>query len=63
MKKYYEKEIENINKEISIVKKLDEVNSSLKKYNWVFLHPYCQVFEINTLKELYLKTIILKKKY
>ncbi|WP_417355375.1 hypothetical protein [Flavobacterium sp.] len=52
MKNSYEKEIENINKEISIVKQLDEVNSSLRKYNWVFLHPYCQVFEINTLKRI-----------
>lgn len=52
MKKIYEKEIEDINKEISIVEKLNEVNSSLRKYNWVFLHPYCQVFEINTLKKI-----------
>ena len=52
MKIYYEKEIEDINKEISILKELDEVNSSLRKYNWVFLHPYSQVFEINTLKRI-----------
>lgn len=52
MKKNYEKEIEDINKEISIVKRLDKVNSSLRKYNWVFLHPYCQVFEINTLERI-----------
>lgn len=52
MKKNYEKEIEDIDKEIFIVKKLDNVNSSLRKYNWVFLHPYCQVFEISTLERI-----------
>lgn len=52
MKNKYEKEIEHINKQISIVKELDEVNSDLRKYNWIFLHPYCQGFEIKTLKRI-----------
>ncbi|WP_103068687.1 hypothetical protein [Aquimarina sediminis] len=52
MKKAYKKEIEDINKQISQVKKLDQVNESLRKSNWIFLHPYVQVFEINKLRRI-----------
>ena len=27
-------------------------NKDLRKYNWIFLHPYCQVLEINKLKRI-----------
>lgn len=49
MKGIYEKEIEEINKQIAVVQRLNDVNKDLIKYNWIFLHPYCQVLEINSL--------------
>lgn len=52
MKEIYENEIEDINKQISVVQRLNDVNKDLRKYNWIFLHPYCQVLEINKLKRI-----------
>lgn len=52
MKNTYEKEIEDINKQIAVVQRLNDVNKDLRKYNWLFLHPYCQVLEINKLKRI-----------
>jgi hypothetical protein len=43
MTEIYENEIEDINKQISVVHRLNDVNKDLRKYNWIFLHPYCQV--------------------
>ena len=52
MKEIYENEIEDINKQISVVQRLNDDNKDLRKYNWIFLHPYCQVLEINKLKRI-----------
>lgn len=52
MKELYEKEIEDINKQISVVQRLNDVNKDLRAYNWIFLHPHCQVFEIKKLKRI-----------
>ncbi|WP_435523319.1 hypothetical protein [Chryseobacterium indoltheticum] len=47
MNKYaYKAEIEHITKQIDRIKRIDAVNNKLFEYNWVFLHPYNQGFEI-----------------
>lgn len=52
VKEAYKKEIEQINSQIELVKKLDNINSHLQKFNWIFLHPYSQGMDIEILKRL-----------
>lgn len=52
VKEAYKKEIKQINSQIDLVKKLDDINSHLQKFNWIFLHPYNQGMDIDILKRL-----------
>ncbi|MGY0406627.1 hypothetical protein, partial [Pseudoalteromonas sp. SYSU M81241] len=44
--------IKHIERELELVVRIDKLNSKLCKYNWVFVHPYSQGFEINFFEKL-----------
>ncbi|WP_430816554.1 hypothetical protein [Carboxylicivirga sp. RSCT41] len=48
----YKKELQHIQSQINIVKRLDIVNTQLHDYNWVFLHPYSQGMDIEILQNI-----------
>ncbi|MEP3388114.1 MAG: hypothetical protein ABJO02_08000 [Reichenbachiella sp.] len=54
-KKIFEEEINQIDREIELVKRLDSVNNKLHKFNWIFLHPYSQGMDIEILRKLSLE--------
>jgi hypothetical protein len=48
----YRKEIEHISREIETISRIDNLNSKLHDYNWIFFHPYNQGFEIGYFERL-----------
>jgi len=56
----FKNEIKRIDQEIEVITRIDKLNSKLHSYNWLFLHPFNQGFEIE-----YFENIIKKndKKY
>ncbi|MDH7913114.1 hypothetical protein [Winogradskyella sp. SYSU M77433] len=44
--------IKHIERELELVVRIDKLNSKLCKYNWVFVHPYSQGFEITFFEKL-----------
>lgn len=52
VKEAYKKEMKQINSQIELIKELDNINSHLQKFNWIFLHPYSQGMDIEILKRL-----------
>jgi len=51
-KEIYRKKIENIEEEIEVISRIDKLNARLHNYNWLFLHPYNQGYEIELFEGL-----------
>lgn len=51
-KEIFRQELDQIETQIRLIEELDEVNANLQKNNWVFLHPYSQVGDIDVLKNI-----------
>ncbi len=52
VKEAYRKEIESISEEIETIKRIDNLNSKLREYNWIFFHPYNQGYEIGLFENI-----------
>lgn len=55
-KNLYQRKIKHIEKEIEVIKRIDRLNTELHNYNWLFLHPYNQGFEIEYFEKLVRET-------
>lgn len=45
-KQIFDKEINRIEKDIAIIRRIDSINNELHEFNWLYMHPYNQGFEI-----------------
>lgn len=48
----YKNEINHLSAEIETIKRIDRLNSKLREYNWIFMHPYNQGFEVTFFEKL-----------
>jgi ribosomal protein L9 len=48
----YRQQVDRINKSIAQAEEVARINATLNKYNWVFVHPYSQGFQIDYVKKL-----------
>lgn len=51
-KYYFQKEIKHINEEIEVIKRINNLNSKLRDYNWLFIHPYNQGIVIENFEKI-----------
>lgn len=51
-KNIYRQEIKKISQQLKIIQRIDNLNSKLREYNWIFLHPYNQGYEIGIFEKL-----------
>lgn len=51
-RKEYKRKIKQLSEDMEMIKRIDAVNNKLRKYNWVFIHPYNQGFEVSSFERL-----------
>jgi len=48
----FQNEMSQINRELETIYALDKINSELRKFNWIFLHPYSHGIDVEHIGKL-----------